>query len=131
MLADEFPEMEVRSPQSLRGTPVHLMVYPPDVDSTAALGAAAGLEQVRPIADQFYGDRSGTFRDSFGPAWTLDGHEEDVAPEEMAGRAAAACHLGERPAPFRGQDTRAAQPGMRASGRIRWTWKSRSTPMSA
>jgi len=90
MLADEFPEMDARSPHSLGGTPVQILLYVDDVDSTVAGAVAAGLTEIRPIKDQFYGDRSGTFRDPFGHIWTIATHKEDVSGEEMARRAAAA-----------------------------------------
>jgi PhnB protein len=41
---------------------------------------------VRPVQDQFYGDRSGTLQDPFGHQWTLATHIEDVSPEEMQRR---------------------------------------------
>ncbi len=89
MLADEFPEMNARSPHSLGGTPVQMLLYVEDVDSTVARAVAAGLKELRPIKDQFYGDRSGTFQDPFGHIWTIATHKEDVSSEEMARRAAA------------------------------------------
>ncbi len=90
MLADEVPEMLVRGPQSLGGTSVSILIYVKDVDSTAAQAVAAGLKELRPIKDQFYGDRSGTFQDPFGHIWTIATHKEDVSSEEIARRAAAA-----------------------------------------
>jgi PhnB protein len=42
------------------------------------------------VADQFYGDRMGTLEDPFGHVWTIGTHIEDVAPEEMKRRMAAA-----------------------------------------
>ncbi len=63
MLADEFPEMGARSPQSLGGSPVSILLYVEDVDAQAKLAVAAGAKVVRPVKDQFYGDRSGSFED--------------------------------------------------------------------
>jgi PhnB protein len=83
MLADEFPEMGVRSPQALGGSPVSLALYVEDVDATADRAVAAGATVVRPVKDQFYGDRSGTFADPFGHVWTVATHKEDVSPDEM------------------------------------------------
>jgi PhnB protein len=51
---------------------------------------SAGATQVKPLQDQFYGDRSGTLKDPFGHVWTVATHVEDVAPEELQKRAAAA-----------------------------------------
>jgi PhnB protein len=90
MLADEFPEMGARSPQSLGGSPVSILLYVEDVDAFAEQAVAAGTKVVRPVKDQFYGDRSGSFEDPFGHQWHIATHVEDVAPEEMHKRAAAA-----------------------------------------
>jgi PhnB protein len=38
------------------------------------------------MADQFYGDRSGTLEDPFGHQWTIATHQEDVSPDEMKRR---------------------------------------------
>ncbi len=90
MLADEFPEMGARSPQSLGGSPVSILLYVEDVDAFAKQAVAAGTKVVRPVKDQFYGDRSGSFEDPFGHQWHIATHVEDVALEEMYKRAAAA-----------------------------------------
>lgn len=86
MLADEYPDMGYRSPQSLGGAGVSLMVYVEKVDETFKRALAAGAKELRPIADQFYGDRSGTLQDPFGHVWTVSTHVEDVPPEEMRRR---------------------------------------------
>jgi PhnB protein len=86
MLADEFPEMDVRGPQSLGGTSVSLLIYVPDVDAAFPRAIKAGGKEVRPLMDQFYGDRSGTLEDPFGHKWTIATHKVDVPPEEMARR---------------------------------------------
>ena len=83
MLADEMPEMGHKSPQTLGGTPVSLLFYVPDVDATFARALAAGGTSVKPLQNQFYGDRSGTLTDPFGHVWTVATHVEDVAPDEM------------------------------------------------
>jgi PhnB protein len=90
MLADEFPEMGARSPQSLGGSPVSILLYVEDVDAFAEQAVTAGAKVVRPVKDQFYGDRSGSLEDPFGHQWHIATHVEDVAPEEMHKRAAAA-----------------------------------------
>jgi PhnB protein len=86
MLADEFPEMDALSPQTIGGTPVGLAVYTKDVDALAKQAEAAGAKVLRPLADQFYGDRSCTLLDPFGHQWTLATHKEDVPPAEMKRR---------------------------------------------
>ena len=88
MLADENPNMGARSPKSIGGCPFLLHLYVPDVDSLFAQAVAAGARVTRPIANQFYGDRSGGVDDPFGFAWYLSTHIEDVPPDEMARRAA-------------------------------------------
>jgi PhnB protein len=90
MLADEFPDMGARSPETVGGSPVGLCIYTEDVDALFKQAVAAGGKQERPVVDQFYGDRSGTLRDPFGHQWTLATHKEDVPPEEMKRRMAAA-----------------------------------------
>ena len=83
MLADEHPQMGHRGPQALGGTPVSLAVYVPNVDELFAQAIAAGGKPLRPVADQFYGDRAGTLVDPFGHVWTLATHVEDVPPDEI------------------------------------------------
>jgi PhnB protein len=86
MLADEFPEMGHRAPQSLGGSAVGILLYVPDVDALFTRAAAAGAKVLRPLQDQFYGDRSVTVEDPFGHNWTLATHKEDVSHEEMQRR---------------------------------------------
>ena len=90
MLADEFPDMNFRSPQSLGGSPVNILVYVKDVDALVSRAVAAGAKLTRPVADQFYGDRLGVLEDPFGHSWSFATHIEDVSPEEMQLRAAKA-----------------------------------------
>jgi PhnB protein len=89
MLADEFPEMGAHSPQHFGGTPVSLLLYVPDADTVTQRAVAAGAKVLKPIKDQFYGDRSATITDPFGHQWTIATHIEDVSTEEMERRAAA------------------------------------------
>ena len=88
MLADEFPEMDARGPQSIGGTPVSLMLYFEDCDAVTKRAVAAGAKIMRPLEDHFYGDRSGTILDPFGHKWTIATHKEDLSPEELRKRAA-------------------------------------------
>lgn len=89
MLADEFPEMNFRSPQSLGGSPVTIHLYVEDVDAIANQAVAAGAKLVKEVKDQFYGDRSGTVEDPFGHVWYIATHKEDVSLEEINKHAAA------------------------------------------
>jgi PhnB protein len=90
MLADEYPDMGFKGPESLGGTPVSLMIYVDDVDKIYPQAIVAGGKEVRPLQNQFYGDRSGTLTDPFGHVWTISTHVEDVSEEELAKRAEAA-----------------------------------------
>lgn len=88
MLADETPGMGHRSAQSIGATPVSLVLYVEDVDAQFQQAIAAGAKELRPVEDQFYGDRMGTLVDPFGHVWSLGTHKEDVSPEEMDRRMA-------------------------------------------
>ena len=88
MLADEFPDMNCRSPEAYGGSPVSLHLYVTDVDAVVARAVALGAKVTRPVQNQFYGDRSGTLVDPFGHTWNLATHIEDVSPEETSRRAA-------------------------------------------
>jgi PhnB protein len=90
MLADEFPDMGARGPKSFGGTPVSIMVYVRDVDAVVREAVRAGATLTRPVEDKFYGDRAGGVTDPFGHVWYIATHTEDVAPEELQRRAAAA-----------------------------------------
>lgn len=86
MLADEHPEMGYRGPQAYGGTSVGIVLYVPDADAVFKKAVAAGAKVVRPLQDQFYGDRAGTVTDPFGHQWTIMTHVEDVSPKEMKKR---------------------------------------------
>ena len=88
MLSDEAPEMGIVGPRAIGGTPVTLNLYVEDVDAVFAKAIEAGAKQLRPVEDQFYGDRSGQFEDPFGHRWSVSTHVEDVSPEEMQSRVA-------------------------------------------
>ena len=88
MVADEHPDMNVRGPKSIGGTPVTVLVYVEDVDRAFERALKAGAKELRPVENQFYGDRSGQFEDPFGHHWNVATHVEDVPPDEMAKRAA-------------------------------------------
>ncbi|MBD3160666.1 MAG: VOC family protein [Candidatus Eisenbacteria bacterium] len=83
MLADEMPDCDWKGPQSLGGTPVSLMLYVEDVDARYKKAIQAGAKELRPVKDQFYGDRAGTLADPFGHVWTIATHKEDVPGEEI------------------------------------------------
>jgi len=83
MLADEYPDYGNLSPKTLGGSSVRLHMYVEDVDAFFEQAVAAGAKVLIPIADQFYGDRSGRLEDPFGHVWLISTHVEDVSPEEM------------------------------------------------
>lgn len=85
MLADEYPEMGFLGPQT-QGTSVSLLLYVDNVDDLFRQALEAGAAELRPVQNQFYGDRSGTLRDPFGHVWTIATHVEDVSPEELQRR---------------------------------------------
>jgi PhnB protein len=91
MLADEFPQFGNTSPQTLNGTPVYFGLYVKDADAAYKRAVDAGATVLKPIADQFYGDRAGKVQDPFGHRWTLMTHKEDLSPEELRNRLAAEC----------------------------------------
>jgi len=86
MLADEFPEMNYRAPVMDGSSPVSILLYVEDVDSIVERAVAAGAKILKPVQDQFYGDRSGFIQDPFGHLWGVATHKEDVSQEEMAER---------------------------------------------
>jgi PhnB protein len=90
MLADEHPAQGHRGPKALGGSAVGLMIYVDDVDTIYKQAIDAGGTEDRALQDQFYGDRSGTLTDPFGHVWTIATHKEDLAPEEIEKRMAAA-----------------------------------------
>ena len=86
MLADEFPDMGHLGPKARGGTTVSLMVYLDDVDSAFQRAIDAGAKELRPVENQFWGDRMGTLTDPFGHQWSLATHVEDVPESEMQTR---------------------------------------------
>jgi PhnB protein len=90
MLSDEFPNMGTQSPLALKGSPVALFLYVDNVDAWFQKAVAAGAQVTMPLADMFWGDRFGKLKDPYGHDWALATHIEDVSPEEMVKRSAAA-----------------------------------------
>jgi PhnB protein len=89
MLADEHPEIQALSPKSVGGSPVSIHLYVEDVDAAVERAVVAGAKLVRPVADQFYGDRVGGIEDPFGYRWFIATHKEDLTMDEIRQRAAA------------------------------------------
>jgi PhnB protein len=89
-LADEFPEMNVISPQTLGGTPITLTVFTDDVNALWKRAIDAGAQVFHPLQDAFWGDRHGVVIDPFGHRWGLAQHMRDVPQDEIARAAAKA-----------------------------------------
>ncbi len=83
MLADEFPEMGIVSPQTLGGTYMALHLLVGDVDLVWQRALDSGAEVFRPLEDSFWGERAGQVIDPFGHRWGLAQHLRDVSPEEL------------------------------------------------
>ncbi len=88
MLSDECPEMNAKSPLEYGGSPISMVLYVEDCDYVFNKAIAAGAKMIRPVEDQFYGDRSGIVQDPFGFQWVVSTHKEDVSDEEIQKRAA-------------------------------------------
>ena len=89
MLADEHPELQALSPKTVGGSPVSIHLYVEDVDGAVERAVAAGAKLIRPVEDQFYGDRVGGIEDPFGYRWFIATHKEDLTMDEIRRRAAA------------------------------------------
>lgn len=89
MLSDEYPDWGCLSPLTIGGSPSMLMLYVADCDAFFAQAVAAGATAVRPVTNQFWGDRSGTVADPYGYRWNLATQVEVVPPEEIDRRAQA------------------------------------------
>jgi PhnB protein len=90
MLADEFPDRDIRGPKAFGGSGVIVSVYVDDVDAVFERALAEGARELRPPTDEFYGDRTASFEDPYGHRWSIATHVEDVSPDEMRRRAEAA-----------------------------------------
>lgn len=89
MISDEHPEMNILSPKSLGGTPIALTVHVDDAKAVFDQAIAAGATSLRPLADQFYGARSGQITDPYGYRWSISQQTEDLTPQEIETRAKA------------------------------------------
>jgi PhnB protein len=86
MIADEYPDFGALGPVSIGGTPVSLHLYVDDVDAVVERAAQAGATILRPVKDEFFGDRTGTLSDPFGHRWQIATRKEEVTPAEMQQR---------------------------------------------
>ena len=83
MLVDENPQWGSLGPKALKGSPVTIHLYVPDVDATVAQAVAAGAKVTMPVADMFWGDRYGQLEDPFGHRWSVATHTRDLTSEEI------------------------------------------------
>ncbi len=83
MMSDEYPEMGVRSPQTLGGCSTGIMLYVENVDATYKRAVDAGATVKMPPQDMFWGDRYGKLTDPFGHDWSIATHRKDLTEEEM------------------------------------------------
>jgi PhnB protein len=83
MISDEYPDYGALSPQTIGGSSVRIHLDVTDVDTFAERAIKEGATLVRPIEDQFYGDRSGHLADPFGYTWIVSTHQKDVPIEDM------------------------------------------------
>ena len=86
MISDEYPDFGAIGPEALGGSPIKLHIYVDNADSMFAAAIDAGCTEVRPMKDQFFGDRSGMLVDPFGHTWTLATKTAEVSPTEMQAR---------------------------------------------
>lgn len=89
MLSEPCEESPLPSPEALGGSTIGIHLYVDDVDTLFSRAIAAGATELKPVADQFWGDRMGTLRDPFGHVWFISTHTEDLSPEQIQQRAAA------------------------------------------
>jgi PhnB protein len=83
MLTEESKEMKAHSPESIGGSPVSMYIYVKDVDAIFNQAISEGATVLKPVSDQFYGDRSGYLRDPFGHLWSIATHKKDLSPDEL------------------------------------------------
>lgn len=95
MLSEEMPERDMPSPKALKGTPICLTIYVKNADKMFDQAVNAGAQVIRPMEDQFYGDRAGYLEDPFGYKWAIMTHIEDVSPDELHRRMMAQCEKGQ------------------------------------
>ena len=77
-----------KGPKAFGGSPAALWVYVADCDALFNRAIAADATTIRPVEDQFWGDRCGTFKDPHGYAWTITTRKEDLSRQEIDARAA-------------------------------------------
>ncbi len=69
--------------------PCNVHLYVENADEVYQRALQAGGTSVRPVENQFYGDRSGGVKDPSGNQWWISTHVEDVSMDELQRRMAA------------------------------------------
>ncbi|MGK5673332.1 VOC family protein [Micromonospora sp. URMC 106] len=83
MIRDEYPEYQFRSPKTIGGTPINLLIYVSDVNAITEQAVAAGARVVRPVEMQFHGDLMVELEDPFGHSWFFASRVQDMTPDEL------------------------------------------------
>jgi PhnB protein len=91
MLADEYPDFGALGPMTIGGSPIKMHLYVDDADTAVAQAIKAGATLLRPLKNEFYGDRTGMVADPFGYSWFIASRVEEVSPQEMQKRFTEAC----------------------------------------
>ena len=86
MISDEYPELDVLGPESRGGTTAGLHLLVEDVDAVFSAAVTAGAKELKPVSDQFYGERSGKLADPFGHVWYIATVKEQLSDEEVQRR---------------------------------------------
>jgi uncharacterized glyoxalase superfamily protein PhnB len=83
MLVDEMPDWGVLGPKALKGSPVTVHLYVPDVDAVVKQAASAGAKVTTQPTEMFWGDRYAQLEDPFGHRWSVATHTRDVDPKDF------------------------------------------------
>ncbi|MFI5446981.1 VOC family protein [Polaromonas sp. UC242_47] len=86
MLSEEYPEIGLRAPDAAAPASMTLHLHVDNCDAVIARALQAGARLEMAAQDQFYGERSGSFRDPFGHRWNVGHSIEEISPEEMQRR---------------------------------------------
>ena len=84
MLVDEFPDMMVRGPQALGGSPVTIHLSVVDADASFKRATAAGATPRMPVTEMFWGARYGFVQDPSGHLWSMATQVRNLSMEQVA-----------------------------------------------
>lgn len=86
MVSDEYPEYNIRGPQTFGGTGAAVHLHVDDVDAMTKAAVEAGGTLTQEPQDQFYGERTAKVLDPYGHEWFLGSQIEEMSIEEMQRR---------------------------------------------